>query len=133
MHATYISIIAILFCVGAVKSYISNYDRRYIYDKKYIYSHTAGILLLIIFIGGSVLDFHGYIDFIKYSFPLWGIAPTLQFYGIRRLIVLKIQNNNYISDDIKHLKKINDILKTIIFCTVLLLILYVWLILEGKI
>jgi hypothetical protein len=34
MDATYISIIAILFCVGSVKSYISNYDRRYIYDKK---------------------------------------------------------------------------------------------------
>lgn len=129
----FISIAAMFLNLAFIRYYKNNYNRKYSYDKKYFLAYNLGAWLFIFFLFGVALDYGGKINFLIYTFPMWGIAPSINFYGLHRLMILKIENNDYNMNDVKLLNKVSGMLKTMYFCSLLLVIIYIYAIIDGRI
>lgn len=121
----------VLFCLTFLKMFLENLEKKYYYDKKYLWNFSLGMFLLIIYSFGSVLDFLGYIKFIGYFGFLWAIAPTLYLYGLRRLMHLKILSEKSDEKILKRYKLFNDSLKTFYVLDILMLLLYIMVIWKN--
>lgn len=93
MKVIYLSFILILFVAFFIADYIKRISLDNVTDKKSLYALSLGIFLIIVFMIGSILDFNGYIRIIEYIFPMWGIAPTIYFFGVKRLLELELIKN----------------------------------------
>ena len=118
----------VLFCLTFIQMFFENLEKKYYYDKKYLWNFSLGMFLLIVYSFGSILDFLGYIKFIAYFGFLWTIAPTFYLYGLRQLMYLKISSEK--SDDkvLKRYRLFNDSLKIFYVLDVLMLLLYIMVI-----
>ncbi len=132
MNNMCINVMGILFCIVIIKIYINNLQRKYFYDKQYFFPFTSGLCLFLFFMIGSLLDFNGYIKFIIYFFPLWIISPTLLLYGLRRLMILKIKEEEYNDTVVKKFNIINSRMKTLYCLCFLSVALFIFVIVDSR-
>ncbi len=125
--------VVLLFCLGFVKMFFDNLDRKYYYDKKYLWNFSFGMFLLIIYSTGCILDFLGHIDFIVYFTFLWPISFTFYYYGLKRLLFLKLSEGIESEKLLKRYIVIKDTMKTFYLCDILVILLYIFLIWDKRI
>lgn len=123
----------LLFCLGFVKMFFDNLDRKYYYNKKYLWNFYLGMFLLLIFTIGSILDVLGYIEFITYFAFLWPISFTFYFYGLKTLLWLKLVDDQTNEGLLKRYKVIEETMKIFYFGDVLVIFLYIFLIWDKRI
>ena len=93
MENLYLIFMLILFTIFFVWDYIKRTKYRKIMDKKGLCNLTLGLILVVVFVTISILDFSGVFNIIEYIFPMWGIAPTIYFIGVIRCLEAYSKNN----------------------------------------
>lgn len=91
------------------------------------------MFLLIIYSTGCILDFLGHIDFIVYFTFLWPISFTFYYYGLKRLLFLKLSEGIESEKLLKRYIVIKDTMKTFYLCDILVILLYIFLIWDKRI
>lgn len=132
----YLYIIFIFSSMGLLflNLYIKHFNRKYFDDKRYFWSLHIGFFSYILFVTGFILDYGGYLKIIAYTFPLWSVGPTLFFYGIRRLMLLEIKNNDVIDMNVtnKKLENINSRIKSLYVISIISVCFWIFLIIDGR-
>lgn len=123
----------LLFCLAFVQMFLENLEKKYYYDKKYLWNFSFGMFLFIVYSIGSILDFLGYVKFIVYFAFLWTIAPTFYLYGLRRLLYLKLVSGEKSKNILKSYEILKSSMNTLYFCDVIIILLYIFLILDKRI
>jgi hypothetical protein len=114
----------ILLCVFS-DIFFSYLDNKYYYSKKYLWNFCIGMFLLSFFIMGCVLEFLGYVKFIAYFGLLWPIGPTFFFYGLKTVLLLKIENGEVNDKITRNYNLIKTSMNTLYFLDILMLLLYI--------
>lgn len=125
--------IILLFCSVFIKTFLDNLDRQYYYDKKYLWNFALGMLLVLVFMTSSILYLLGHIKFIIYFIFLWPLSFTLYFYGIKRLLYLKLSEGTESEHLQKRYKVIKNVLQLCYIGDIAIILLYVLLIWDGRI
>lgn len=129
--------IMFIFCgmgLAFLKMYLKHYRKKYFYDKKYFWCFHIGFFSYVLFIMGFVLDYGRYLKIVIYTFPLWSVGPTLFFYGIRRLMLLELKNNDCADVNVtnKKLENINSRIKSLYVIAVISVCFWIFLIIDGR-
>lgn len=133
MNSLYITVAFIILSLLVFKMYIYNFKKEYFYDKKYFWPFHVGMFLYILFFIVCILEFCGWYNLIVYAFPLWSIGPALFFYGLRRLMILQVNNMDYDSVMLKKLKNVDSRIKMLYIVSFVSVVFWTFIIIDGRV